>query len=137
MYANEETLGAGIVSSGVPRSQLYITTKFNKLAPGQSLKSLLQDQLKKLKVDYVDLYLIHTPAVFKKEGELKKLWTEAEELKKEGLTRSIGVSNFRIKDLEVILADGGAVPAINQVNVPTFLPSLSLRSRRRVWLNRG
>lgn len=115
VYANEDSLGAGIVASGVPRSQLYITTKFNELAPGQTLKSLLQDQLKKLKVDYVDLYLIHTPVVFKKEGELKKLWTEAEELKKEGLTRSIGVSNFRIKDIEAITAGGGTVPAINQI----------------------
>lgn len=97
----------------------------------------MQDQLKKLKVDYVDLYLIHTPAVFKKEGELKKLWTEAEELKKEGLTKSIGVSNFRIKDLEVILADGGAVPAINQVSMLLCLSRLPLNLRRSVRLNRG
>lgn len=67
--------------------------------------------------------------VFKKEGELKKLWTEAEELKKEGLTRSIGVSNFRIKDIEAITAGGGTVPAINQVCSRSFSPLNWRRNR--------
>lgn len=124
MYNNESSLGAGIVSSGVPRSSLFVTTKFSTLSPGQSVKSALQASLSKLKLDYVDLLLIHTPTGFKDEkpGRLKELWTECEQVKKEGLAKSVGVSNFRVQELEEIMSDGGLIPAVNQVT-----PSLKHR----------
>lgn len=113
--ANEETLGSGLAASGIERSKIFVTTKFESLEPGQTAKDKLQSQLKKLKLDYVDLYLIHMPLAWKKEGELKAVWAQVEETKKAGLAKSIGVSNFKVKDLEAILADGGTVPAVNQV----------------------
>lgn len=74
----------------------------------------------------MDLYLIHTPVAFKGEGEVARLWRECEELRSEGLTRSIGVSNFTVKDLEALLAGGGTMPAINQVRRVLFCPQLAV-----------
>jgi diketogulonate reductase-like aldo/keto reductase len=118
MYNNEDTLGAGIKASGKPRSELYIVTKLNVLSPGETVKESLEASLKKLGVDYVDLFLIHSPAPASKEGRLKEWWQGMEEVNKAGLAKSIGVSNFRVEDLKVILDGTQIVPAVNQVFVP-------------------
>lgn len=115
IYGNEETLGAGIKASGKPRSELFIVTK---LSPGNDgpVKAALVESLKKLNVDYVDLFLVHSPAPLNKtEGKLKQVWAEMEEVKKEGLARSIGVSNFRVQDLQEILDGASVIPSVNQV----------------------
>jgi diketogulonate reductase-like aldo/keto reductase len=113
MYKNEDTLGAGIVASGVPRSSLFITTKLASIQGDQTPVSLLKESLKKLQVDYVDLYLIHAPT--QHEGRLKHVWKGMEEAKAAGLAKSIGVSNFMQKHLEEILEGATVVPAVNQV----------------------
>lgn len=115
MYNNEETLGAGIKASGKPRSELYITTKLKGLEPGQTATEALQVSLRKLNLDYVDLFLIHSPSPANKEGKLKALWEEMEEIHSKGLAKSIGVSNFRVEDLNVILDGAKVIPAVNQV----------------------
>ena len=126
MYNNEETLGAGIKASGKPRSELFITTKFDTLLPGQTVKERLSISLAKLGLDYVDLYLIHCPAQPKRENSLTQWWEGMEEVKRAGLARSIGVSNFKVEDLEVILKTAKVIPAVNQVG-PSYSMSFLCR----------
>ena len=115
MYRNEETLGAGIKASGKPRSELYVVTKLATLNPGQTIKESLEGSLAKLGLDYVDLFLIHTPAQGRKEKNLSQFWAGMEEVKQAGLAKSIGVSNFYVEDLKVILETAKIVPSVNQV----------------------
>lgn len=115
MYKNEESLGAAIKESGKTRSDLFVTTKLDLLPPGRTVKEALQISLKKLGLDSVDLFLIHCPAPANKEGKLQDLWRQMEGVKKDGLAKSIGVSNFRVQDLESILEIAEIVPAVNQV----------------------
>lgn len=118
-YRNEDTLGAGIKASGKPRSELFVVTKLGTLQPGQSVKESLKGSLAKLGLDHVDLFLIHTPEQGRKEKNLGRLWAGLEEVKEAGLAKSIGVSNFKVEDLEVILKTAKIVPAVNQVG-PVF-----------------
>ena len=113
MYANEESVGAGIVASGVARSQLFISTKLDKLPHGQTVRDALKESLRKLQTNYVDLFLVHMP---KDHADLQKTWKEMEALKAEGLAKSIGVSNFQVKHLEVLLDGAKVVPSLNQVS---------------------
>lgn len=106
-----------IEASGKPRSELFITTKLKEL-DGVNLpvvKDTLVESLAKLGTDYVDLFLIHSPYRANEAGLLKALWKQMEEIKESGLARSIGVSNFRVQDLEDILETATIVPAVNQV----------------------
>ena len=112
MYRNEDSVGDAIASSGVPRSELYVTTKLGKLPAGTTVRETLVESLRKLKLDYVDLFLIHMPNDF---PDLVGIWKQFEELKKEGLTKSIGVSNAQVKHLTKILEVASTVPAVNQV----------------------
>jgi len=114
LYRNEDTLGDGIVASGKPRSELFVTTKLALLQPGATPKSALEASLKKLKVDYVDLYLIHQAN--QHVGKLKEVWKGMEEAQKAGLTKSIGVSNFTADHLKEILEIATIPPAVNQVS---------------------
>ncbi|EEB87425.1 hypothetical protein MPER_15220, partial [Moniliophthora perniciosa FA553] len=99
----------------VPRSELYIVTKLvEKFEEGETPKSKLVESLKKLGVDYVDLYLIHSPYVARQQGKLKEWWKQMEEIKKEGLAKSIGVSNYSLEDLKETLDGATVVPAVNQ-----------------------
>lgn len=113
MYENEDSVGDGIVASGKARKDLYVTTKLQKLNEGQTVQSTLEDSIKKLKVDYVDLFLIHVP--FQHEGKIGDVWKAMVEVKKKGLAKSIGVSNFNIKYLEQVRATGLEMPVVNQV----------------------
>ncbi|KAK0459824.1 NADP-dependent oxidoreductase domain-containing protein [Desarmillaria tabescens] len=110
MYENEDSLGAGIKASGKPRSELYVTTKLKSLAEGQTIKDTLVISLKKLGLEYVDLFLIHDPTSAK--GELKAWWKQMEEVKSQGLTKSIGISNFRVEDMKEVIEVATILPAI-------------------------
>ncbi|KAI0664817.1 Aldo/keto reductase [Cubamyces menziesii] len=119
LYRNEDSLGEGIAAAGKPRSELFVTTKLGKLAEGQTVRDTLVESLKQLRLDYVDLFLIHMP--IHHEGKLKSVWKQFEELQKEGLVKSIGVSNFRIKDFEEILEVATVVPAVNQIEFHPYV----------------
>ncbi|KAF9061913.1 NADP-dependent oxidoreductase domain-containing protein [Rhodocollybia butyracea] len=120
-YRNEETLGKGIKDSGVKREKLFITTKLAE-TPAGPIKSTLKTSLKDLGVDQVDLFLIHSPFLARKEeGKLKQWWKEMEEIKKEGLAKSIGVSNFKVEDLQVILEDATIIPSVNQIEMHPYI----------------
>jgi len=125
MYRNEDSLGAGIKASGKPRSELFITTKLNgkQLQPGLTVKDTLKESLAKLGTDYVDLFLIHdpTPATNESNSTLADWWKQMEQLYLEGWTRSIGVSNFNVKNLEIILESATILPAVNQIEIHPYI----------------
>ncbi|EGO00610.1 hypothetical protein SERLA73DRAFT_104951 [Serpula lacrymans var. lacrymans S7.3] len=119
VYTNEETLGTGVIQSGKPRSELFITTKLYKLQPGATPKSALQESLKRLKLDQVDLYLVHNPN--NHVGQLKEVWKGMEECKKDGLTKSIGVSNFAVEHFKEIFEVASIPPSVNQLELHPYV----------------
>ncbi|KLO06407.1 Aldo/keto reductase [Schizopora paradoxa] len=119
MYENEDSVGDAIVESGKARGDFYLTTKLNSLSDGESVSTSLEGSLKKLKVDYVDLFLIHVPTMH--EGKIAEVWKGMVEAKKKGLTKSIGVSNFNIKYLEQVRAVGLEMPVVNQIEFHPFV----------------
>lgn len=136
MYGNESSLGAGIRASGKPRSDLYVVTKLHNLSPGQTVKQSLEESLRKLGLDYVDLFLIHSPSPANRDGTLKDIWQGMEEAHKAGLARSIGVSNHQVEDLKTILDSGSVVPAVNQVStVCKGTPMTDVDQREQIELH--
>jgi len=120
IYGNEEGVGIGIRDSGVARDQLFITTKLWN--DRQGAKSALQgfdESLKKLRLEYVDLYLIHWPTP--RANLYVETWKAFAEIKNSGRAKSIGVSNFQIPHLQRLLDETGIVPSLNQVELhPRF-----------------
>ncbi len=127
IYGNEESVGKAIKMCGVPRDQLFITSKVWNTNRGYK-KTLLafEETLKKLDLEYLDLYLIHWPASpnqFENWNEINlDTWRALEKLYKDGKVKSIGVSNFRKHHLEIILENYDVKPMINQLEIhPGFL----------------
>ena len=114
-YMNEEAVGKGIKASGVAREELFITTKLWIQSKGENTKKAFEQSLKKLQLDYLDLYLIHQPF-----GDVYGEWHAMEELYKEGKIRAIGVSNFQPDRLVDLIIHNEVVPAINQVETHPF-----------------
>jgi diketogulonate reductase-like aldo/keto reductase len=108
VYGNEASVGRALRESGVRRDEVFITTKFH---PGLTDPVAEAEQsLRRLGVDYVDLYLVHWP-----QGGPVWAWPGMERSRERGLTRSIGVSNFSVSDLATLMAAGTIPPAVNQV----------------------
>ena len=107
-YGNEESVGRALRDSGVPRGEVFITTKFN---PGRKDPVAEAEQsLRRLGVDQVDLYLVHWPR-----GGPLRAWPGMERARELGLARSVGVSNFGARELQEVIAAGTIPPAVNQV----------------------
>jgi diketogulonate reductase-like aldo/keto reductase len=115
LYGNEESVGAAIRTSGIPRENIFVTTKLWNSDHGNPERAL-DTSLRKLKFDYVDLYLIHYPV-----RERRQSWRALEALQAKGKARSIGVSNFTIRHLTELLAETKTVPAVNQVELHPYL----------------
>jgi 2,5-diketo-D-gluconate reductase A len=114
IYGNEEGVGKAIAASGIPRDELFITTKlYNNDQGTQSAFDAMALSLEKLGLEHVDLYLIHWPSP--KQDRYVESWKALEQLKAQGKTRSIGVSNFLVHHLERVIAESGTVPAVDQV----------------------
>ena len=118
IYGNERGVGRGIAKSGVNRKEIFVTTKLWNLDQGydSSLRAF-DASLKRLGLDYVDLYLIHWPATNKRHES----WRALEEIHKSGRARAIGVSNYTVRHLQELLGSSKIVPAVNQVEFHPFL----------------
>ena len=114
-YGNERGVGNGIRASGVDREELFITTKVDGQFQGDRAAGGLDDALKRLGLDYVDLFLIHWP--LPQRDEYVSTWKTFERLQAEGKVRSIGVSNFKPAHLERLMAETEVVPAVNQIQL--------------------
>jgi diketogulonate reductase-like aldo/keto reductase len=108
-YGNEESVGRALRDSGVPRGEVFLTTKFDPGRRGDPVAAAEQS-LRRLGADQLDLYLIHWPA-----GGPTWAWPRMEQARELGLARSIGVSNFGASELEDVIAAGTIAPAVNQV----------------------
>jgi diketogulonate reductase-like aldo/keto reductase len=123
IYENEESVGKGIKeglkAAGLSRTDLFITSKvWNSDLGYEQTLAAYETSLKKLNLEYLDLYLIHWPV----DGKYKEAWKALEALYKEGKVKAIGVSNFQIHHLEDLMKDAEIMPAVNQVE---FHPRLT------------
>ena len=117
-YRNENGVGAAITASGIPREEIFITTKLRNGDQGLVYEAF-QNSRNALDLDYVDLYLIHWPVPSR--GLFTGAWKAMEELYGDGLIRAIGVSNFLEPHLDTLRASSGIIPAVNQIEIhPTF-----------------
>jgi len=118
IYRNEAEVGAAIAKSGIPRDELFVTTKLWNSRQTDA-HSAMRESLDKLGLDRVDLYLIHWPTP--ERNTFVQAWLDLEEIRSQGLATSIGVSNFMPEHLEKVLDQGSVVPAVNQIEVhPTL-----------------
>ena len=120
IYRNEAAVGRAIANSGIPRDELFVTTKIWNSDQGKdTTAAALETSLELLGLDSVDLYLIHWPAPLRE--KYVETWLALEELAAAGSTKAVGVSNFEPEHLENILDAGSVVPAINQIELhPAF-----------------
>ena len=119
VYNTESEVGIAIKESKVPREKLYVTTKVNQTI--QDIPKAINESLKKLQLDYVDLFLIHQPFFAQSDADLQKAWQAMEEVKASGKARSIGVSNYLIPHLEATLKVAKIPPSINQIEYHPYL----------------
>nr|WP_314843966.1 aldo/keto reductase [uncultured Microbacterium sp.] len=116
IYGNEEGVGAAIAASGIPRDELFITTKlWNDRHHDDEPRAAIAESLDRLGLDRVDLYLVHWPTPAK--DDYVNAFAKLVELREAGLTRSIGVSNFLVPHLDRVVAETGVVPAVNQIEL--------------------
>jgi diketogulonate reductase-like aldo/keto reductase len=124
LYENEASVGQAIKEAGIPREDLFITTKvWNTDQRNDAVLDAFETSLKKLDLDYVDLYLVHWPV----KEKYKETWKVLENLYKDGRVRAIGVSNFNIQQLEDLLTVAEIKPMVNQVELHPFLGQPELR----------
>lgn len=115
-YLNEEAVGRALKSSGVTREELFVTTKLWIQDAGyESTKKAFKKSLKRLQLDYLDLYLIHQPY-----GDVYGAWRAMEELYREGKIKAIGVSNFQPDRIMDLILHNEVVPAVNQIETHPF-----------------
>ncbi len=126
VYQNEDGVGRAIAQSGIDRQELFITTKlWNSDQGADKVRPALLASLERLKLDYVDLYLIHWPMPAR--GLYVETWKELIKLQSEGLIKTIGVSNFNIEHLEELKKHTSVLPAVNQVELHPYFQQRELR----------
>lgn len=125
-YRNERGVGAAIAASGIPREEIFVTTKlWNSHQGYESALGAFRKSLDRLGLDHVDLYLIHWPVPT--EGRALDTWRAFERVHDEGRSRTIGVSNFRIEDLEQLQQQAFIQPTVNQIELHPHFPQAELR----------
>ncbi|MEH7444806.1 aldo/keto reductase [Bacillus sp. JJ1122] len=123
VYQNEEGVGQAIKEAGVPREELFVTTKVWNADQGyESTLKAFETSMEKLGLEYLDLYLIHWPV----EGKYKDTWKALEKLYKDGRVRAIGVSNFHVHHLKDLMDDAEIKPMVNQVEYHPHLAQTEL-----------
>ncbi|MCD9022214.1 aldo/keto reductase [Cohnella silvisoli] len=123
MYRNEQGVGRAVRASGIPREQIFVTTKvWNDEQGFDNTLKAFRNSLDRLEMDYADLYLVHWPVV----GKYKETYRALEELYDQGLVRAIGVSNFNIHHLEDLMGSCRIKPMVNQVEMHPLLTQKKL-----------
>jgi diketogulonate reductase-like aldo/keto reductase len=124
IYGNEEDVGAAVAESGLPRQDIFVVTKvWNGDQGYDTTLKACEASLKKLKLDFLDLYLVHWPV----SGLRQETWRALVKLAEQGLCRSIGVSNFTVRHLDELLTGSPVVPAANQIEFSPFLNRAALK----------
>jgi 2,5-diketo-D-gluconate reductase A len=132
-YRNEAGVGEGVRRAGLPRDQVFVTTKlWNESQGYASALAAFDASLKRLGLDYVDLYLIHWPAP--RQNRYVESWKAMIRLREEGRARSIGVSNFAAEHLDRLIGETGVTPAVNQIELH---PAFQQRALREADAARG
>jgi len=132
MYGNEKGVGAAIAATGLPREELYVTSKLNNgyHRPDDARRAFDQT-LADLGLDKVDLFLIHWPLPTRYDGDFVSTWRTMAEFAADGRARSIGVSNFQPAHLDRIIGETGVVPAVNQIEVSPYFTNEAARAASR------
>ncbi len=126
-YRNERGVGAAIAASGIPRDEIFVTTKlWNSQQGFESTLGAFEKSLARLGLDHIDLYLIHWPVPT--EGRALDTWRAFEQVHEEGRSRTIGVSNFRVEDLEMLEQEAEVQPTVNQIELHPHFPQAELRA---------
>jgi diketogulonate reductase-like aldo/keto reductase len=126
-YGNEDGVGAAIAASGIPRDDVFVTTKvWNNDQGRKATRRAFDASMGKLGLDVLDLYLIHWPADW--QDQYVETWQTFIELRERGRIRSIGVSNFKVEHLERIIDETGVVPVVNQIELHPYLQQHELRA---------
>jgi 2,5-diketo-D-gluconate reductase A len=130
MYGNEPEVAQGITDAGVPRDEVFVTTKVNNDRHGrEEAGRSLEESLRRMGSDYVDLLLIHWP--LPGHDDYVETWEGLEKCRAAGQARSIGVSNFQAAHLERLAAETGTVPAVNQIELHPTMSQPQLRAYHR------
>jgi 2,5-diketo-D-gluconate reductase A len=128
MYGNEKEVGAAVRSSGIPRDEIFVTSKLNNgFHRPDDARRAFENTLRDLGMDRVDLFLIHWPLPTRYDGDYVSTWQTLEEFAKDGRASSIGVSNFQVRHLEKLAAETATVPAVNQIEVHPYLTNEAVR----------
>jgi len=126
IYENEEGVGAGLIDAGLARNEVYVTTKiWNNDQGTDPAHQALEKSLTRLKLDYVDLLLIHWPSP--KQDKYLETWRAMIEMKNQGLVRSIGVSNFNPSHLQRLIDETSITPALNQIELHPYMQQIAMR----------
>lgn len=126
LYQNEKGVGLALAESGLPRNGFFVTTKVSNADHGRAAThAALQRSLDELALDHVDLYLIHWP--LPAQDLYVESWRALIELREAGKTKSIGVSNFTVTQLQRVIDETGVVPALNQIELHPFFQQNELR----------
>jgi 2,5-diketo-D-gluconate reductase A len=129
MYGNEAGVGEAIKAAGLPREELYVTTKLNNgFHRPDDARRTFAESLERLGLDRVDLFLIHWPLPTQYDGDYVSTWRTLAELLEDGRATSIGVSNFQPDHLDRIIGETGVVPVVNQIEVHPFFGNEAARA---------
>ncbi|MEH0980917.1 aldo/keto reductase [Micromonospora sp. CPCC 205556] len=132
MYGNEAEVGQAIRTSGLDRGEVFVTSKLNNgFHRPDDARRAFDSTLAALKMDYVDLFLIHWPLPTLYDGDFVSTWKTLEEFQRDGRAQSIGVSNFQVAHLERLAAEADLVPAVNQIEVHPYFGNEEVRAYGR------
>ena len=132
MYGNEKEVGEGIRASGIPRNEIFVTSKLNNsFHEPDAARKAFDTTLSDLGFDYIDLFLIHWPLPTQYGGDYVSTWNTMIEFAKSGRSKSVGVSNFQVEHLERLAKETELVPAVNQIEVHPYLANDTVRKYGR------